>query len=199
MKIAQVNVYFHPFMVGGAEWYVLNVSKELVKKGHDVHVFTAASYEGNTAPSKETIDGISVHRLPMKLDWSYRMKVWDGLSEALEGGGFDLIHTYDYAQPHSAAAIRAGKRVQKGTVLTVFDVHSMIPRVWFKQIAMSVMDRYMAMRTIPEASMVLARAPNLVDPLIKMGGRQDRIRVTSSRGSNLRQSSSAFLRQSTSL
>ena len=39
MKIAQVNVYFYPVMVGGAEWYVRNVSRELVKRGHEVHVF----------------------------------------------------------------------------------------------------------------------------------------------------------------
>lgn len=180
MKIAQVNVYFQPFMVGGAEWYVYNLSKELVKRGHEVHVFTASRFNGSTAPDSEMIDGISVHRIPLSVDWSYRMKVWDGLSEALVGKDFDVIHTYDYAQPHSLAAIRAGAKSHIATVLTVFDVHSMIPRVWFKRIPMKVMDGYMARRTLPAASMVLVRAPNLVEPLVEIGGVPDRIRVTPS-------------------
>jgi len=180
MKIAQVNVYFQPFMVGGAEWYVYNVSRELVLRGHEVHVFTAATYGGKTAPEAETMEGIMVHRLPLRFDFSYRMKVWGGLQEALEAQHFDVIHTYDYAQPHSAVAIKVGGRSKTPTALTVFDVHSMIPRVWYKQLPMKVMEGYMARRTLPEASVVLVRAPNLVDPLVGLGGNPDRIRVTSS-------------------
>jgi glycosyltransferase involved in cell wall biosynthesis len=45
---------------------------------------------------------------------------------------------------------------------------------------MRMLEGYMARRTLPEASMVLVRAPNLVDPLVDMGGVPDRIRVTSS-------------------
>ncbi|MDA4126848.1 MAG: glycosyltransferase family 4 protein [Thaumarchaeota archaeon] len=180
MKIAQVNVYFQPFMVGGAEWYVYNISRELVKRGHEVHVFTSDTYNGNAATSSETIDGIIIHRLPLKIDWSYRMKVWDGLLEALCAQQFDIIHTYDYAQPHSVVALKAGERTGTGTVLTVFDVHSLIPRVWYKQIPMRVMEGYMARRTLSEASVILVRAPNLVDPLVELGGPPSRIRVTSS-------------------
>jgi len=180
MKIAQVNVYFQPFMVGGAEWYVYNISRELVKRGHEVHVFTAATCNGKGAPESEIIDGINVHRLQLKLDWSYRIKIWDGLSEALGSQHFDVIHTYDYAQPHSVTAVRAGEESRTGTVLTVFDVHSMIPRIWYKNLGMKVMDGYMARRTLPVASKVLVRAPNLVAPLLEIGGIASKIRVTSS-------------------
>jgi glycosyltransferase involved in cell wall biosynthesis len=167
-------------MVGGAEWYVYNVSRELVKKGHEVHVFTADRCNGRTASDSETIDGITVHRVPLKIDWSYRMKVWSGLYEMLTTQHFDVIHTYDYAQPHSAVAIRAGKDSGTGTVLTVFDIHSMIPRVWYKQLPMKLMERYMARRTLPQASRVLVRAPSLVDPLLEMGGIAEKIQVTPS-------------------
>ena len=93
MKIAQVNSYFYPFMIGGAEWYVYNMSKELVKAGHEVTVFTADHYGGERVPSEEVVEGIRVRRIPLKVDLSYRMKVWDGLSDALEGESFDIIHT----------------------------------------------------------------------------------------------------------
>jgi len=180
LKIAQVNVYFQPFMVGGAEWYVYNMSRELVRRGHEVHVYTSAGYDGKTAPESETIEGILVHRLPLSLDWSYRVKVWRGLQKALAGQHFDIIHTYDYAQTHSAVAIKAGLESKTPTVLTVFDVHSLIPRVWYKRLPMRMMEGYMAGRTLPRASMVLVRAPNLVESLVDLGGVPDKIRVTPS-------------------
>ena len=180
LKIAQVNVYFKPFMVGGAEWYVYNISTELVKMGHEVHVFTADHCNGDRAPSREVVDGINVHRLPLKIDWTYRTKVWDGLYDALSDGSFDVIHTYDYAQPHSVDAIRAGRKTRKGTVLTVFDVHSMIPRMWYKRLPMRFIDGYLARRTLPGAGRILVRAPNLVQPIVKLGGDPERILVTPS-------------------
>ena len=180
LKIAQVNVYFKPFMVGGAEWYVYNVSTELVKMGHDVHVFTADRCNGERAPSTEVIDGINVHRLPLKVDWTYRTKIWDGLYDALSDGSFDVIHTYDYAQPHSVDAIRAGEKAGKCTILTVFDVHSMIPRVWYKRLPMKFIEGYLARRTLPGADRILVRAPNLIQPIVELGGDAERIIVTPS-------------------
>jgi glycosyltransferase involved in cell wall biosynthesis len=180
LRIAQVNVYFNPFTVGGAEWYVHNLSRELVKMGHEVDVFTADTYNGKKAPTSESIDGISVHRMPLKLDLTYRLKLWDGLTDALARGSYDIIHTYDYAQPHSLDALEAGKRSGSGTAITVFDVHSMIPRVWYKQIPMNYMDSYFAKRTLPHAGRVLVRAPNLIDSLMKIGGRRETMVVTPS-------------------
>jgi glycosyltransferase involved in cell wall biosynthesis len=167
-------------MLGGAEWYVRNVSAELVKRGHDVHVFTADRCNGTKAPAFEVIDGINVHRVHLKVDWTYRLKVWDGLYDDLASGHFDVIHTYDYAQPHSAVAIKAGHDIGTGTALTVFDIHSMIPRVWYKQFPMRLMEGYMARRTLPGAGRVLVRAPNLVEPLLEMGAVAGRTVVTSS-------------------
>lgn len=180
MRIAQVNVYFNPFMVGGAEWYVYNLSRELVKMGHEVDVFTADTYDGKKAAASDSIDGISVHRLPLKLDWTYRLKAWDGLTDVLARGSYDIIHTYDYAQPHTLDALEAGRRSGSGTALTVFDVHSMIPRTWYKQIPMNYMDSYFAKRTLPRASKVLVRAPNLIPSLLEVGARKETLVVTPS-------------------
>jgi glycosyltransferase involved in cell wall biosynthesis len=175
-----VNVYFQPFMLGGAEWYVYNMSRQLVQRGHEVHVFTADNCNGTKAPPSEVMDGIIVHRLPLRIDWTYRLKVWQGLREAISSESFDIVHTYDYAQPHSPVAIRAGKERGAKTFLTVFDVHSMIPRVWYKQLPMRMMEGYMAKRTLPEAEKVLVRAPSLIDPLLRIGGIRERMVVTPS-------------------
>ena len=175
-----VNVFFQPFMVGGAEWYVYNMSRELTKLGHEVHVFTADTCNGTRAPSEEVIEGISVHRLPLRIDWTYRLKVWSGLEEALTAGSFDVIHTYDYAQPHSKVAVRAGNRAHVGTALTVFDVHSMIPRKWYKQIPMRAIESYVGRAPLAGADRILVRAPELVPPLLELGADERRIIVTPS-------------------
>lgn len=145
-----------------------------------MHVFTADTYGGKKAPSSESIDGINVHRLPLKVDWTYRLKVWDGLENALSHGSFDIIHTYDYAQPHTLDALEAGRRSGSGTALTVFDVHSMIPRTWFKQIPMGFLDSYFAKRTLPRADRVLVRAPSLVPSLLEIGAKEETLMVTPS-------------------
>jgi glycosyltransferase involved in cell wall biosynthesis len=181
MKIAQVNVYFYPVMVGGAEWYVRNVSRELVKRGHEVHVFTVDKYQGEKiGPSEDVVDGVFVHRIPLRLDLTYRAKIWKGLKERLITGNFDIIHTYDYGQPHSYVAVKAGKTIEKPAALTVFDVHSLIPRPFYKRVFMKIFDRYIARFTLKKASKVLVRAPNLVDPLRGIGVSKEKICVTPS-------------------
>ena len=97
-------------MIGGVEWYVYNISRELVKLGHEVEVLTAQTYDGQTAPSFDELDGIKVKRIKLSLDWSYRLKMWDGLSGVLQQGGYDVIHAYDYAATHSLVALRAAKK-----------------------------------------------------------------------------------------
>jgi len=181
MKIAQVNVYFYPVMIGGAEWYVYNISRELVKRGHEVHVFAADKYKGEkVGPSEDVVDGIFVHRVPLWLDLTYRAKIWKGLKDRLIEGNFDVIHTYDYGQPHSYVTGKMAHAVKKPVALTVFDVHSLIPHPFYKRFFMKVFDRYVAGFTLKKASKVLVRAPNLVDALINMGVSREKICVTPS-------------------
>jgi len=181
MKIAQVNVYFFPHMVGGAEWYVLNVSRELVRRRHEVHVYAVDKYQGEKLSSSEdVVEGISVHRVPLWLDLTYRAKIWRGLKERLLKEEFDIIHTYDYAQPHSYVSIKAGRASKKPSALTVFDVHSLIPRPFYKSYFMKAFDKYIARFTLNKATRVLVRAPNLSEPLIEMGALREKICVTPS-------------------
>ncbi len=180
MKIAQVTLYFHPYTVGGVEWYVYNMSRELVKMGHEVEVVTAQTYDGRTAPAAEEIEGIKVRRVKLRLDWSYRMKLWDGLSEVLAGGGYDAIHTYDYAAIHSLTALRVAKKSGVPSAMTVFDIHGMIPRKLYKRIPMKYVEAYFAHRTLPDASGIMVRAPELIDSLLRLGADRGKIAVTPS-------------------
>ena len=180
MKIAEVNVYFSPFMVGGAEWYVLNISKRLVEMGHEVHVFTADKYRGEKAAPYEVMDDISVHRIPLRFDLSYRVKSWKGLGDAIAREKFDVIHSYDYAQVHSRTALRVAKKSGVPSALTVFDVHRMIPRPFYKQIPIRLFESFFAGSVLNDATKILVRAPELIPPLEKMGAKEEKIIITPS-------------------
>lgn len=167
-------------MVGGAEWYVYNISRRLVKMGHEVHVFSSNKYQNQTAPATEVIEGINVHRIPLRLDLSYRAKIWDGLRDAISREHFDVIHSYDYGQPHTRTAVKVGKREGIPTLITVFDIHSMIPRPWYKQIPIKIFERYSAGGVLKSATKILVRAPPLVSPIVKMGAPPANVVVTPS-------------------
>ena len=179
VRIAQVNVYFYPFTVGGVEWYVHNISRQLVKLGHEVDVFTTDGHNGSNGEGlPEEIDGIRINRLPLNFDLTYRLKSWNGLKEKLAEGDFDIIHTYDYAQPHTFTAINVGKVTHRPVAITVFDVHSLIPRAPWKQLPMKIIDRVSAQLALRKASKVLVRAPNLIPYMVRMGVLQDALEVT---------------------
>jgi len=181
MKIAQINVYFYPAMVGGAEWYVYNISRELVRRGHEVHVYAADTYQGKKIlPADDEVAGIYVHRIPLWLNLTYRAKIWRGLQSRLLQEDFDIIHTYDYAQPHSYVAVKAGETAKKPVALTIFDVHTMIPRPFYKRLFMRIFDNYLAKITLRGASRILVRAPNLISPLVDMGASNEKTYVTPS-------------------
>jgi len=168
-------------MVGGAEWYVYNISRNLVKKGHEVHVFTVNKYKGKQiGPPEEEIGGIKVHRVPLWLDLTYRVKIWKDFERFLSEYDFDIIHTYDYGQLHSRKTAKIAKKNEKPLAVTVFDVHSMIPRPFYKNIVMKIYDRYLAGYVLRNATSILVRAPNLIETLVKFGADKEKIHVTPS-------------------
>lgn len=66
MKIVQVIENFFPNSIGGTETYVLNVAKNFISEGHEVHV-VAPSVSG---AKKYNYDGINVHRYQLNFNAS---------------------------------------------------------------------------------------------------------------------------------
>jgi len=165
-------------MIGGIEWYIYNISRTLVKMGHHVDVICVNRYGEETAPAKDCIEGINIRRLPLRVDLSYRLKVWDGLDDALSTGGYDVIHTYDYAQFHSYVALNAGRKTDTPVALTVFDIHSLIPRPALQRFAMRFFDRVFARWPLEAADSLFVRSPLLAILAQKLGGRVDRMVLT---------------------
>jgi glycosyltransferase involved in cell wall biosynthesis len=92
MKIFQVVPYFPPH-VGGMEFYVERLSRELVARGHEVFVFTS-SEKGFSYHEK--VDGVEIYRL-RTMTKGYNVPIVPSLfSSLLRKNKPDVIHTHQY-------------------------------------------------------------------------------------------------------
>lgn len=91
MKILHVTNHFYP-CVGGIERYVLDLCRELIKKGHksDVACLNTCANSKKKLPDEETIDGITVRRMPY-LNLKY-YKIAPSVIRLLKD--YDIIHIH---------------------------------------------------------------------------------------------------------
>lgn len=105
MRIIQVVHSFYP-EVGGIEQHVYHLSKELVKQGHDVVVYT-------TGKGKENLDGVEVKRFwALSLPLFSSVNCSPGLVLSLLGEKGDVFASHGYGPtiPHVTAWISWFKR-----------------------------------------------------------------------------------------
>ena len=109
MKIAQVTPYFHPH-IGGVESYVLALSKELMKKGHDVTVYTTLL--PNTKEN-ENVEGVNVKRIKPLFTL-----LKTPVTPSIKISGYDIVHAHSPPPFHSYSAARFCKKNKIPFVLT---------------------------------------------------------------------------------
>ena len=121
LKVAQLVPYYFP-VIGGVEVVCQYISEELVKRGHEVHVFTAnRNHRGSStlhAPRSEVINGVNVRRFNSYLNLGH-YGLFPGFISKLMAGEFDIIHAHGYRQPQSEIGWRIGVRRNVPTILHV--------------------------------------------------------------------------------
>jgi len=119
LKILQIVPYFLPYH-GGQERYVYNLSKHLVKMGHEVHIATS-DYPDNG--KDEIIDGITVKRYkcfarPLRNPLTPSMFLLGN-----EIKKFDIVHTHN---EHSFAAMVAAYLRRRTDVPLILTCHGQL-------------------------------------------------------------------------
>jgi glycosyltransferase involved in cell wall biosynthesis len=91
LRIVHVASHFLPDVVGGVENYVYHLSKEFIKQGHDVTIYT--SRPRRVTPTTKKVDGISVVRLPTFFQL-YNTPILPSLFFELIKEDVDVIHAH---------------------------------------------------------------------------------------------------------
>ena len=114
MKILRLTWEYPPRIVGGIARVVHDLSKRLIKDGHEVTVVT---YRDNAdVPEYENDKGVNVYRVDNYMihpnnfiDWIMQLN-FNMLSKATEiinkEGGFDVIHAHDWLVTYAAKSLK---------------------------------------------------------------------------------------------
>lgn len=144
MKILEV-IYRFPPSVGGSQKVVYELSKEFVKKGHDVTVLTSTSMDNNDVrglstsrgfslksstykKTKENMSGIKVYRFdPLFQFWTFAIN--PNLKRYLKKNisKYDLVHVHGYQSYEAYIVSRLSKKYNVNYVLTAHDIISHHP------------------------------------------------------------------------
>jgi glycosyltransferase involved in cell wall biosynthesis len=135
MKILEIIYRFYP-SVGGSQKVVYELSKEFVKKGHDVTVVTSTSMTNNDTRGfstgrrftfkslndrsyKETKEGINIYRFKpffQLFPYGYNPQMKKYLKKYIKE--FDIVHVHGY-QTYEADMV---SRLSKNYILTAHDI-----------------------------------------------------------------------------
>lgn len=97
LKIGYVLSYFHPFK-DGTENNCLYLATEMVKLGHEVHVFTSDRRDGEIIKEKEgIINGIHIHRSKTWWRYKYYLEFNPGvIVSILKQKDLDVLHIHSF-------------------------------------------------------------------------------------------------------
>ena len=113
MKILMLTWEYPPRIVGGIARVVNDLSKRLIKDGHEVHVIT---YKEGDAPYYENDKGVHVYRVDNYMinpnnfiDWIMQLN-FNMVAKANElivkEGNFDVIHAHDWLVAYAAKTLK---------------------------------------------------------------------------------------------
>jgi glycosyltransferase involved in cell wall biosynthesis len=133
MKILQVCPKFHPFVASGSTIVAYDVSRELVKKGHIVTVFTSDMIDKYTRVKNgaEEVDNVKVYRfksIGTILTREFKIFITPNMTSSIisEIRSFDIIHLHEYTTFQN---IVIHHFVKKYNVPYVLQVHGSLLRV----------------------------------------------------------------------
>ncbi len=113
MKIAQLSPYFYPHL-GGVESHVLELSKKLIERGHEVFVVTTKLEDTS---DEDVIEGVPVKRVePITILFS--TPIVPGINQALLDEDFDILHGHTPPPLMSFSGARVSEKKDVPFVLT---------------------------------------------------------------------------------
>ena len=179
MKILQMIPAFYPAMAyGGTVAVSYQISKELVRRGHEVTVYTSDTLDKDHRQETKfsEIEGIKVYyfrNLSNRLAW-HRLVVTPELIPQLSKciKNFDIIHLHG---PRNFQNIFAHYYAKKYNIPYVLQVHGSVLPTFQKQRLKKIFDLFFGYEILKDASKVIAQSETEVEKCEKMGVSEDKI------------------------
>jgi glycosyltransferase involved in cell wall biosynthesis len=183
MKILQVISSFPPaYSYGGAPKVAYEISKELIKKGHEVTVFTTDVYDINSRLKFDKnpvwIDGIEVYHfknisnnLAYK-NYSIAPMMVSKMAEKIKD--FDLIHLHEYRSTQAMFVHHYAKRF---SVPYILQAHGAVLPIFQKQKLKNIFDFFFGFNLLNDASKLIALTKTEAEEYKKMGVSENNIEI----------------------
>lgn len=182
MRILLVIPYFYPaWTYGGPIKVAYDVSRELVKRGHKVTVYTS---NGNNSYSRidsriKEVDGIQVHYFRnVSAITAREMKLFitPSMIRTVKRDiqRFDIVHLHEYRSFQNVVAHRYAR---KYVVPYILQAHGSLPRIMAKQRLKLIYDVFFGYRLLRDASKVVALSQTEALQYRGMGVPEEKIEV----------------------
>jgi len=182
MRILQVIPYFHPaYAFGGPVKVAYQISRELVKRGHELIVYTSDAKDINSrleVDSYKNIDGIKVrYYRNLSLTFVKKLKLFITPEMVLNAGEevntFDIIHLHEFRTLQNAIIHHYAK---KYNVPYVLQAHGSVPRIG-KQELKWIYDALFGYRLLRDAAKVIALTRVEAEQYRSMGVSEEKIAI----------------------
>lgn len=184
LKILQVVPYFYPaWAYGGVPRIAYELSKELVRRGHDVTVYTTDVFDRNSrhevAGGQAVVDGIKVHyfkNISNLLAYDYQIFLPIGLMTAIRSTikGFDIIHLHSHRNFLNNIARHYATRFNKPYLLSG---HGTVLRIERRFLAKALFDLFFGRQILRDAARLIAVSESEVKQYKEMGVSENRVEV----------------------
>lgn len=174
MKILQVIPYFTPSR-GGDVNVCYNLSKQLVKHGHEVTVITT-DFEFDEGYA-QTLEKIGAKVIPFHCIANIKLfLISPGMKKWLKINvrDFDMIHLHSY---HTFQNLIAHHYAKKYGIPYVVQAHGSVATYFQKGTLKRIFDRLCGYRILKDASKLIALAPAEVEQYKSMGVNKDKIEI----------------------
>jgi glycosyltransferase involved in cell wall biosynthesis len=184
MKILQVIPAFYPaHAYGGTVEVAYRISRELVRRGHEVTVYTSDSLDKyhRLKSGVSEIDGIKVYyfkTLNNRLAWNDRLIFTIGILPQLRRNinSFDVVHLHSY---YTFLNIATHHYAKKHNIPYVLQAHGSVLPIFQKQRLKKFFNLFWGYRIIKDTSKVIALTKTEAEQYKKMGVDENKIEIVS--------------------
>ena len=161
------------------ERHVLNLSKELIKRGHEVDVYTCNGMRnGEALEAFSLVDGIPVYRFRSVANIGEFGKVWPGFVVRLLSTGYDVIHAHAYRHPHTDLSLAVSKLSRCQSVLTAHSpFHPAYVRTALARALVPIYDGLLARFALRAFDRIVSLTNSEAEVLLSFGARRQQVVV----------------------